>query len=149
MNIAALTELTKLLVPAMVKQESGEILNIASTASFQPGPLMAVYYASKAYVMNFSLALSNELKEKGITVTCLCPGPTKTNFEKTANLEKSRLFRIRTMDARTVAVIGYRALKRRKPLVVAGIINTIGAFMTRFIPRMLAARVARAAQAPL
>lgn len=148
-NIAALTELTKVIVPMMVKRGTGKILNIASTAAFQPGPLMAVYYASKAYVMNLSLALSEELRGTGVTVTCLCPGPTNTGFEANANLESSRLFKLGTMDARTVARIGYDAMKRGKPLVIAGLRNRIGAFMTRFISRMLAARIARAVQRPV
>ncbi len=147
-NIAALTELTKFLVPMMVKRGSGIILNIASTAAFQPGPLMAVYYASKAYVMHFSLALSEELKGTGVTVTCLCPGPTKTGFEANANLGNSRLFRLGSMDAATVATIGYKAMKNGRPLIVAGLRNKIGAFMTRFIPKMLAATIAKNVQSP-
>ncbi|TSC57600.1 MAG: short-chain dehydrogenase/reductase SDR [Candidatus Peregrinibacteria bacterium Greene0416_62] len=147
-NITALTDLTKLLLPQMVQRKSGAILNIASTAAFQPGPLMAVYYASKAYVMNFSLALSEELKGTGISVTCLCPGPTKTGFEKNAHMGTSRLFQKRVMDAATVARIGYHALKTGRPLVVAGRLNAFGAFMTRFVPRMWAACIARQVQAP-
>ncbi|OGJ64021.1 short-chain dehydrogenase [Candidatus Peribacteria bacterium RIFCSPHIGHO2_02_FULL_53_20] len=147
-NITALTDLTKLLLPQMVQRKSGAILNVASTASFQPGPLMAVYYASKAYVMNFSLALSVELKGTGVTVTCLCPGPTKTGFEKNAHMGTSRLFQKRVMDAATVSQIGYRALKSGRPLVVAGKLNAFGAFMTRFIPRIWVARIARQVQVP-
>lgn len=148
-NIAALTELTKSLVPTMVRRGSGKILNIASTAAFQPGPLMAVYYASKAYVMHFSLALSEELKGTGVTTTCLCPGPTKTGFESNANLRNSRLFRLGSMDAATVAGIGYKAMKSGRPLVVAGLRNRFGAFMTRFIPKMFAAKIAKSVQAPV
>ncbi len=147
-NIAALTELTKSLVPMMVKRGSGKILDIASTAAFQPGPLMAVYYASKAYVMHFSLALSEELKGTGVTVTCLCPGPTKTGFEVNANLENSRLFRLGSMDAATVATIGYSAMKSGRPLIVAGLRNRIGAFMTRLVPKILAAKIAKSVQSP-
>ena len=147
-NIAALTELTKILVPAMVKRGSGKILNIASTAAFQPGPLMAVYFASKAYVMNLSLALSEELRGTGVTVSCLCPGPTKTGFETNANMGSSRLFRLGSMDAVTVARIGYDEMKHGRPLVVAGLRNKIGAFATRLIPRLLAAKIARSVQAP-
>lgn len=146
-NIAALTELTKCLLPAMVKRRNGKILNIASTAAFQPGPLMAVYFASKAYVMNLSLALSEELRSTGITVTCLCPGPTKTGFETNAHMGNSRLFRLGSMDAATVAKVGYDAMKQGTPLAIAGLRNKIGAFMTRLIPRMLAAKIARSVQA--
>ncbi len=148
-NVAALTELTKRLLPSMVRRGSGKILNIASTAAFQPGPLMAVYYASKAYVMHFSLALSEELKGTGITVSCLCPGPTKTGFETHANLGNSRLFRLGSMNAATVATIGYKAMKGGKPLIVAGLRNRFGAFMTRFIPKMLAAKIAKSVQAAI
>ncbi len=147
-NITTLTDLTKMLLPTMVVNKTGGILNIASTAAFQPGPLMAVYYASKAYVMHFSVALSEELRGTGVTVTCLCPGPTKTGFEKNAHMGSSQLFRRKTMDAATVARIGYRALETKRPLVVAGKLNTFGAFMTRFIPRIWAARVAMRVQAP-
>jgi short-subunit dehydrogenase len=147
-NITTLTDLTKMLLPTMVVNKTGGILNIASTAAFQPGPLMAVYYASKAYVMHFSVALSEELRETGVTVTCLCPGPTKTGFEKNAHMGSSQLFQRKTMDAVTVARIGYRALQAKRPLVVAGSLNTFGAFMTRFISRTWAARVARHVQAP-
>ncbi len=148
-NIRALTELTKALLPGMVRRGEGKVLNVASTAAFQPGPLMAVYYASKAYVMNFSLALSDETKGTGVTVTCLCPGPTKTGFEKNALMGTSRLFQRKIMDAESVAKIGYDALKARRPLVVAGRMNAFAAFMTRFVPRMTAAAIARRAQSPL
>jgi short-subunit dehydrogenase len=147
-NITTLTDLTKMLLPTMVVNKTGGILNIASTAAFQPGPLMAVYYASKAYVMNLSVALSEELKGTGVTVTCLCPGPTKTGFEKNAHMGSSALFQRKVMDAATVARIGYKALQARRPLIVAGRVNAFGTFMTRFIPRIWAARVARRVQAP-
>lgn len=148
-NIEALTELTKLLLPPMVKRGSGNILHVASTAAFQPGPLMAVYYATKAYVLSFSLALSEELKGTGVSVTCLCPGPTHTGFQAHANMAKSRLFSVGAMDAHTVAAIGYRAMKKRRGLIVSGFTNTFGAFMTRFIPRSWAAMVARSVQKPI
>ncbi len=148
-NIAALTELTKELLPGMVKRGNGKILNVASTAAFQPGPLMAVYYASKSYVMNFSLALSRETRGTGVTVTCLCPGPTRTGFQQNASMMKSRLFLMHVMDAKTVAKIGTRAMMKGKPLVVAGFINALGAFMTRFVSRLFAAKIAEKAQSPL
>ncbi len=148
-NIVALTDLTKLLLPDMVKRRSGNILNVASTAAFQAGPLMAVYYASKAYVMNFSLALSEELRGTGVTVTCLCPGPTRTGFEAGAGMTASKLFKAGSMDAMTVAKIGYDAMKAGRPLIVAGLLNKIGTFMTRLIPRMFAAKVAKWVQSPM
>lgn len=146
LNVAALTKLTRMLLPGMIERRHGRVLNIASTAAFQPGPLMAVYYATKAYVLSLSLALSNELKGTGVTATCLCPGPTRTGFESRAGLGASKLFKRRTMDARTVALIGYRACLAGKPLVTAGLLNKIGAFGTRFVPRMTAAAIARRVQ---
>ncbi len=147
LNVDAVTLLTRALLPGMIARKRGQILNVASTAAFQPGPLMAVYYASKAYVLHWSLALSNELRGTGVTVTCLCPGPTKTGFQKTAGMLDSPLFKkLHTMDAETVVRIGYDALQRGKPMVVPGAINAIGAFCTRLIPKTLAARIARKAQ---
>lgn len=147
LNISALTRLTHRLLPGMIERHHGRILNVASTAAFQPGPLMAVYYASKAYVLNFSLALSNELMGTGVTVTCLCPGPTKTGFESRAGLAKSKLFKHGTMDAQTVAYAGYRACLQGRSLIITGILNKLGTFGTRFIPRMTAATIARRVQA--
>ncbi len=149
LNIGTLTDLTRLILPRMIENKNGRILNIASTAAFQPGPLMAVYYATKAYVLNFSLALSIECEGTGVTVTCLCPGPTRTGFESNANLGASKLFRYYTMDAETVVRIGYDACMCGRPLIVAGLINKIGTLMTRLAPRLLAARVAKKAQAPV
>lgn len=147
LNIETLTLLTRALLPGMIARKHGRILNVASTASFQPGPLMAVYYASKAYVLHWSLALSNELRGTGVAITCLCPGPTKTGFQKTAGMLDSPLFKkLHTMDAETVVRIGYDALQRGKPMVVPGAINNIGAFCTRLIPKTLAGRIARKAQ---
>lgn len=139
-NVAALTDLIKLLVPGMVAQGRGRILNVASTASFQPGPLMAVYFATKAYVLSFSNALSEELRGTGVTVTALCPGPTATGFGKRATDGQSRLFG-RTMKASTVARLGYRAMLQGRPTVVTGATNRITSFSVRFFPRQLVARV--------
>jgi short-subunit dehydrogenase len=148
-NITALTTLTKLLLPSMVQRGNGRILNVASTAAFLPGPFMAVYYASKAYVLNFSLALSVELEGTGVTVTCLCPGPTKTDFAKNAHMGSSKLFQRKLMKSKTVALIGYRAMKRGKPLIIAGWVNTLGVFIMRFLPRMTGARIAQKIQSPV
>src|SRR5271167_2160473 len=102
LNVTTLTHLTRLYLPAMIERKTGGILNVASTAAFQPGPLMAVYFATKAYVLHFSEALANELHGKGVTVSCLCPGPTATEFQKRANLACTRLAKLGSMDAHTV-----------------------------------------------
>src|SRR6476469_8717390 len=117
-NIAALTHLTKLFLPAMIKRQSGRILNVASTAAFQPGPFMAVYYATKAYVLSFSQALAEELRDSGVTVTALCPGPTATGFAARARLGTTRLFRRGVvMGAVTVAEAGYAGMLRGDRIV--------------------------------
>lgn len=145
LNIRALTNLTGLFLPDMLKRKSGKILNTASTAAFQPGPLMAVYYASKAYVLSFSEALRNELQGQGISVTALCPGPTKTNFQ---NLEKTfsetKLMKnFSLMSSDVVAEIGYNALMKNKAYVIPGFVNKFLAFLTRFGPRNLVTAISR------
>jgi uncharacterized protein len=147
LNIAALTDLTRLFLPSFVQQRRGRILNVASTAAFQPGPLMSVYYASKAYVVSFSQAIHNEARFYGVTVTCLCPGPTKTEFAQRAGMNATKLFSGKmSMSAEQVAEIGYRAMKRGRPLVIAGRLNALGAFLTRFVPMRLTASLARRMQ---
>ncbi len=149
LNVAAVTSLARALLPGMVARKKGRILNVASTAAFQPGPLMAVYYATKAYVLNWSLALSDELRGSGVTVTCLCPGPTRTGFQRTAGMNGTALFKSAfIMTAARAAEIGYRAMLRGKPLVVAGRRNAFFAFCTRLIPRMVAGSIAKRLQAP-
>ena len=144
LNITALTHLTRLFLSHMIEKRSGKILNVASTAGFQPGPLMAVYYATKSYVILFSEALANELKEKGVTVTCLCPGPTETGFASRAGNAKSRLFQwFRPMSAKSVAVVGYRALMKGKTLAIAGFMNRLLAESVRLSPRKIATEVSR------
>jgi short-subunit dehydrogenase len=146
-NIAALTELTHLFLPAMIKRRRGHVLNIASTAAFQPGPLMAVYFASKAYVVSFSQALYNEARNFGVTVTALCPGATRTEFAERAGMTGTRLFKSAPgMSAAEVARIGYHAVRAGKPLVVAGLLNRLMAFSTRLIPAQLAGSIARKLQ---
>ncbi len=146
LNVTTLTHLTRLYLPAMIERKSGRILNVASTAAFQPGPLMAVYYATKAYVLHFSEAISNELQDTGITVTCLCPGPTETEFQKRANISGIRLSKYGTMDARTVAEDGYRALIAGKTVAISGFRNWLIAQSVRFAPRRMVAAVARKLQ---
>ena len=144
LNIVALTHLTKLLLAPMLERKSGRILNVASTAGFQPGPLMAVYYATKAYVISFSEALANELKGTGVTVTCLCPGATDTEFQTRAGTEQTTLFRrTRPMDAATVARDGYRALMDGRSLVISGFTNRLLAQSLRISPRRLVTAVSR------
>ncbi|HEY6221570.1 MAG TPA: SDR family oxidoreductase [Candidatus Eisenbacteria bacterium] len=146
-NVAALTELTKRFLPSMLDRRRGRILNVASTAAFQPGPLMAVYYATKAYVLSFSEALANELEGSGVTVTALCPGPTVTNFQKDAGLERTRLFTSPLVTApRTVAHAGIAGMKRGRRIVVPGIANKLLIQSVRFSPRRLVTAVARAIQ---
>ncbi|MFD1356361.1 SDR family NAD(P)-dependent oxidoreductase [Fictibacillus halophilus] len=134
-NIMALTALTKQLLPGMIKRNSGKILNVASTAAFQPGPLMAVYYATKAYVLSFSEAVNYELRDTNVSVTALCPGATATNFEKRASLESSRLFQSGAMNASDVALEGYKALMENKSLTIPGFKNKALANLVRFLPR--------------
>jgi short-subunit dehydrogenase len=143
-NIAALTHLTRLFLGPMCERKSGKVLNVASTAGFQPGPLMGVYYATKAYVISFSEALANELQGTGVTVTCLCPGVTDTEFQKRAGTEQIRLFRqMRPMDAKKVARDGYRGLMKAKPLVISGFRNWLLAESLRVSPRRIVTAVSR------
>jgi uncharacterized protein len=142
-NITSLTHLTKLALSGMLKRRHGRIMNVASTAGFQPGPLMAVYYATKAYVISFSEAIANELQGSGITVTCLCPGPTATEFAVRADMEKSRLFKMGKMGSYPVALAGFRAMMAGKTLSIPGIRNKVLAQSVRFSPRKLVTAVAR------
>src|SRR3954462_965129 len=131
-NIAALTHLTKLFLPAMIRAKSGRILNVASTAAFQPGPLMAVYYATKAYVLSFSEALAEELRNTGVTVTALCPGPTDTRFAEVAHVTNSKLFStFGIADAADVAQYGFDAMMHGKRLAIPGLRNKIVAQSSR------------------
>src|SRR5271165_5815995 len=144
LNIRALTELTRLFLPPMIARRSGRIMNVASTAAFQPGPLMAVYYATKAYVLSFSEAIANELAHSGVTVTCFCPGATHTDFAKRAGLENSRLFKqIGAMSAEKVALDGYRAVMEGRTLAISGMHNWIVAQGNRFAPRKMVTAVSR------
>jgi hypothetical protein len=147
LNVTTLTHLTRLYLPVMIKRRSGRILNVASTAAFQPGPLMAVYFATKAYVLHFSEALANELNGTGVSVTCLCPGATATEFHKRANATGQRLLKFGSMDARTVAEAGYRAMVAGKPVVISGFKNWLLAQSIRFSPRRLVTAIARKIQA--
>lgn len=138
LNVLALMKLTRLYLPSMKEKGRGKILNLASVASFQPGPLMSVYYASKAFVLSFSEALYAELKKTGITVTALCPGPIRTGFEKAANLSNSGLFKnLKVATAAQVARFGYKKMKKGKAVAIYGSTNRFLIFISRFAPRSL------------
>ncbi len=146
-NVTSLTHLTRLFLPGMLERGRGRVLNLASTAAFQPGPLMAVYYATKAFVLSFSEAIAEEVSGSGVTVTAFCPGPTATGFAETAQMNKSRLFNLMTpMPSMKAARIGYRGMLRGKRVVVPGVMNWIGAESVRFGPRILVAKIARLLQ---
>ena len=145
-NITALTSLAKLALPGMLARKRGRIMNVASTAGFQPGPLMAVYYATKAYVIMFSEAIANELKGSGVTVTCLCPGATATKFAGRAKMEESRLFKMGAMRSEDVARAGYRAMMRGRIMVIPGLFNKLLMQSVRFSPRKLVTAVSRMVQ---
>lgn len=142
-NLLSLTHLTRLFIPEMLKRGDGKILNVGSTGSFGPGPLNAVYCATKGYVLNFSEAITEELNGTGVTVTTLCPGATKTEFAERAQIEDIRLFsyEFMVMDAGKVAKIGYRALMKGKTVVVAGIVNKLTVFSLRFTPRKIVLKI--------
>jgi short-subunit dehydrogenase len=146
LNIAVLTELTKKLLPGMVQRKKGGVLQVASLAAFQPGPLMAVYYASKAYVLSFSSALANELKGTGVTVTALCPGPTGTGFAARANVGESKVFQSGLMDVKTVAKIGFQGFLKSKTIVVPGVKNRLLASLGKVVPRNLVTAIVRKMQ---
>ncbi len=137
-NVTALTALTGLFLPGMVARGQGHVLNIASTAGFQPGPFMATYYATKAYVLSFSEALAFELKGTGVSVTAHCPGATDTHFAATSGNDKNKLFTMQTpADAETVAKHAYRAAHAGKAVAIPGFQNWLGAVSVRFGPRWL------------
>ena len=147
LNIAALTDLTKRFLPPMLERREGRILNVASTAAFLPGPLMSVYYATKAYVLSFSEALANELAGTGVSVTILCPGPTASNFQAAAGLQDSKLVFGKTLaTSREVAEAGYDGMMTGKTLVIPGVSNMLIANVPRLLPRRLVAKVVRTAQ---
>ena len=146
-NMTSLTHLTRLFLPGMIERKRGKILNLASTAAFQPGPMMATYYASKAYVLSFSEALSEELQGTGVTVTAFCPGPTATGFGQRAGFTNNKVLGgMLSMDSRTVALDGYKGLMNRKPLVISGWKNWIGTQLVRFIPRPFPAKIVKKVQ---
>ena len=144
LNVATLTDLCRAIAPRLVGRKSGAILNVASTAAFQPGPNMAVYFATKAYVLSFTEALHEELKPHGVRVSCLCPGPTRTEFGEVAGFGGSGTFDRVAMDAPAVVAAGLRGLDRNRAVVVPGLVNKTVAASTRFAPRSVVRRIAGA-----
>lgn len=134
-NVTALTELTGLFLPAMIQRRGGGVLNVGSVAGFVPGPRMAVYYASKAFVQSFSEALAEELDGTGVTVTSLCPGPTESNFGAVARGDKVRVAQAKKMSAEVVARYGHFAFRHKKAVAVPGLQNRLLIFLTRLLPR--------------
>jgi uncharacterized protein len=144
LNIKALTKFCRLFLPDMIERKSGKILNVASTAAFQPGPMMAVYCASKAYVLSLSEALYNETSGTGVSVTCLCPGATESNFQVAAAMEDSSLFNNkRVPSSADVAKFGYKAMMKNKMTIIHGFLNSIMVAAVRLSPRKLVPMVAR------
>ncbi|HEX6740975.1 MAG TPA: SDR family oxidoreductase [Sphingomicrobium sp.] len=143
-NVATLTDLCRAVAPKLVARKSGAILNVASTAAFQPGPNMAVYFATKAYVLSFTEALHEELKPHGVKVSCLCPGPTRTEFGEVAGFGGNGLFDRTAMEAPEVVAAGLAGLDQNRAVVVPGLVNKIGAASTRFAPRSVVRRIAGA-----
>ena len=146
-HIMTATHLTKLVLDGMVKRGSGKILNMSSLAAFQPGPLMSIYYASKGYMLSFSEAISNELKGSGVTVTALCPGPTRTAFQETVSEDsKENKIKFNMANAKEVATYGYKAMLKGKTYAIPGFFNKFLATLPRFMPRNIAASVVRKIQ---
>jgi uncharacterized protein len=141
-NIRALMELCHLLLPSMLARRSGRILNVASLAAFVPGPYLATYYASKAFVLSFSEALAAELRGTGITVTAFCPGPTETEFGKVAKSDRAHRLRGRPADAVSVAQEGYQAMLKGRVVVIPGLANKLTAQAVRFAPGAAVRRAA-------
>jgi short-subunit dehydrogenase len=142
LNVGTLTDLCRAVAPGMIAGKSGAILNVASTAAFQPGPKMAVYFATKAYVLSLTEALHEELKPHGIRVTCLCPGPTRTEFGEVAGFGGNALFDRVAMEAPEVVAAGLAGLDKNRAVVVPGLINKVVAASNRFAPRSLSRKIA-------
>ena len=144
LNVGTLTDLCRAVAPGMIARKSGGIINVASTAAFQPGPKMAVYFATKSYVLSLSEALHEELRPHSVKVTCLCPGPTRTEFGDVAGFGGNGLFDRVAMDAPKVVAAGLNGLDKNDAVVVPGIMNKITAASTRFAPRPLVRKIAGA-----
>jgi short-subunit dehydrogenase len=148
LNIEALTHLTHAFLPGMIERKRGRILNVASTAAFFPGPGMATYYASKAFVLSFSEALATEVEGSGVSVTCLCPGATTSEFQERANMQESKVMDVAMMSSAEVARAGYKAAIRGQRLVIPGTMNILLTLLPRVLSRKRIALLVRDVQAP-
>jgi uncharacterized protein len=144
LNVRVLTDLCRAVAPGMIERKAGGIINVASTAAFQPGPKMALYFATKAFVLSLTEALHEELKPHGIKVSCLCPGPTRTEFGDVAGFGGNGLFDKVAMEAPEVVAVGLRGLDKNKAVVVPGILNKLSANSGRFAPRAVVRKIAGA-----
>ena len=144
LNVVALTELTRLFLPGMVNRGQGAILNVASTAAFQAGPMMSVYFATKAFVLHFSEAVANEVHATGVRVVALCPGTTESEFADTAQAERSLMFNMRKLPtSKQVARYGYVSMVKGKRVAVHGLLNKVLTFFVRLVPRRVVTAIAR------
>lgn len=147
LHVITTTHLTKLVLKDMIQRGSGKILNLSSLAAFQPGPLMSLYYATKGYILSFSEAIANELKGTRVTVTALCPGPTKTSFQKVvSNASSENKITFNMANAKEVAAYGYKAMNKGKVYAIPGKFNKLLATLPRFIPRNTAATIVKRIQ---
>ena len=147
LNVKALVELSKYFLQEMLERDSGKILNVASIAAFQPGPYMSVYYASKAFVLSFSEALRNEVRNTGVNISVLCPGPVETEFEKSSELTKSKLFsKLKPVTAEKVAYAGYRGLMKNRAVIIPGFFNRAAITAGTFVPTGIKVNIARKIQ---
>lgn len=144
LNVGTLSDLCRATAPAMIEKGSGGIINVASIAAFQPGPKMAVYFATKAFVLSLSEALHEELKPHGVKVSCLCPGPTRTEFGDVAGFAGNAVFDRVAMNAREVVEIGLKGFEANHAVVIPGWMNKVSAASTRFAPRSVVRKVAGA-----
>ncbi|MBE0661247.1 MAG: SDR family oxidoreductase [Bacteroidales bacterium] len=144
LNITALVHLTKLFLPEMIARESGKIMNVGSVASFMPGPFMAVYYATKAFVLSFSEAINNEVRDKGVSVTALCPGPTESGFQDVADMKGIKLVeKFKMPSSKEVAEFGYKAMMKGKPVAIHGVLNRMMVASLRISPRSMVVKSVR------
>ena len=147
LNVKALVELSKYFLQEMLERNSGKILNVASIAAFQPGPYMSVYYASKSFVLSFSEAVRNEVRKTGINISVLCPGPVETEFEKSSELTKSKLFStLKPVTAKEVAEAGYKGLMENRAVIIPGFLNRVAVTAGTFVPTGIKVNIARKIQ---